>query len=210
VHNPTVIAHILGLQTALNYGQTPAQIDAMGLDGWIAFCEKKERKALPEYELRAQVYHYAGAVRATNKARISKLPKFLQTHTTALASELENYSTRLVEMEEAAMGGGTMYILFYASASAKSAETIKALTTNNFKAKAKFVVSDVTKALNSLDPLVKGADPDFSKPSNAAAALSAAKASFSKIAALMAKRPRPESDFVLEYCKSRTILNSGT
>lgn len=205
-----MIALILGLQTALNYGQTPAQIDAMGLDGWIAFCEKKEKGALPEYELRAQVYQYAGAVRTINKVRISKLPTSLQAHTTTLATELDNYSTRLVEMEEAAMGGGTMYILFYASASARSAETIKALTTNTFKAKAKLVVSDVTKALSGLDPLVKGADPDFSKPANAAAALSAAKASFTKIAALMAKRPRPESGFVLEYCKSRTVLNSGT
>ncbi|MBL8059403.1 MAG: hypothetical protein JNK63_01665 [Chthonomonas sp.] len=204
-----MIALILASQIALNYGQTAAMIDAKGMEGWIAFCEQKEGHDLPEYELRAQIYQYAEAVRTTNKTRIAKQPSSLQPYYTSLATELHNYSMQLVATEEALMGGGTMYILFYASASARSAEVIKALATAKFKAKRGYVVSDVTKALTTFDTAIAGADPDFSKPADAKTALASARVSYGKVAALLAKRPRAESDFVLEFCASRAKLETN-
>lgn len=199
---------VLASQIALNYGQTAAMIDAKGMEGWIAFCEQKESRDLPEYELRAQIYQYAEAVRNTNKVRIAKQPSAIRTYYTALATELHNYSTELVLAEQAVMGGGTMYLLFHSSASARSAEVVKALTTAKFKAKRPYVVSDVTKALTTFDTAIAGADPDFSKPVDAKAHLASARTSFDKVAKMLASRPRTESDYVLEFCASRAKLET--
>ena len=124
-----MLALVLALQPALNYGLSAAQIGAKGMDGWIAYCELREGHALPEYELRAQYFQYAEAVKSTNKVRIAKQPAALRPYYTALGTELEACATKLVAVEEAVAGGGTLYLLVYSGSQARSAETVKAPTT---------------------------------------------------------------------------------
>lgn len=201
-----MLALLLALQPAANYGQNAAQIDARGLDGWIAYCEQREGHALPEYELRAQTYQYAQAVKSTNKVRISKQPVAIRSYYTSLGTELEAYATKLVSVEEAVAGGGTLYLLVYSGSQARSAEIVRSLITGKFKAKRPYVTSEVTKLLGNLDEVIRAADPDFGKPAEAKAALALARSAYGRITKLMSTRPRTESDFVLEFCASRAKI----
>ncbi len=201
-----MLALLLTLQSAKNYGMTQVQIDAMGADRWLIHCEMREGRPLPEYELRAQVYQAAEATKAMNKLRIAKLPVSVRPYYTLLATELETYSVKIVQAEEAVASGGTLYILLYSGSQARAAEAIKALVTKNFKSKKPYVVSDVLRELSSLDAKVKAADPDFARVDTAKTAMVDARACYTRITKLLAKRPRAESDFVLEFLVSRTVF----
>ena len=202
-HNSPMLALVLALQPALNYGLSAAQIDAKGMDGWIAFCEQREGHALPEYELRAQYFQYAEAVKSTNKVRIAKQPEGLRSYYNALGTELEAYATKLVAVEEAVAGGGTLYLLVYSGSQARSAEIVRSLTNGKFRAKRPYVTSEVSKLLGNLEQVVRAADPEFGKPKEAKAALTLARSAYGRITKPLSTRPRAESDFVLEFCASR-------
>ena len=161
---------------------------------------------MPEYELRAQTYQYAQAVKSTNKVRISKQPVAIRSYYTSLGTELEAYATKLVSVEEAVAGGGTLYLLVYSGSQARSAEIVRSLITGKFKAKRPYVTSEVTKLLGNLDEVIRAADPDFGKPAEAKAALALARSAYGRITKLMSTRPRTESDFVLEFCASRAKI----
>ncbi len=203
-----MLALLLTLQSAKNYGMTQVQIDAMGADRWLIHCEMREGKPLPEYEIRAQVYQSAEATKAMNKLRIAKLPASVRPYYTVLATELETYAVKIVEAEEAVAGGGTLYLISYAGSQARAAEAVKALITNKFKAQRPHVVSDVLRELALLDAEVKASDPDFAKVDTAKRAMADARACFTRITKLLAKRPRAESDFVLEFVATRTMFQS--
>ncbi|MBN8691105.1 MAG: hypothetical protein J0L72_10010 [Armatimonadetes bacterium] len=194
-------AAILAQNQTPNYGYTTAQMDAMGLEKWIAICESKRPGGMPEYEYRDQVSQYANAVKAQNTVRISKLVPADQDYYNAITKHLQNYGYKLVESEYNFMGGGTMYLLFFAGRDAECYDAIKALLLKKGVAKKRLYVNDVVAKLEVIGKALKSNDGEKMGDTEAAiASYHSARASFDEVTRLASLRTVTELAYLIEVC----------
>jgi len=194
-------AAILAQTGAPNYGYTTAQMDAMGLEKWIALCESKKPSGMAEYEYRDQIGQYANAVKAQNSLRIAKLSQPDQDYYNAINKHLQNYGYKLIESEYNFTGGGTMYLLFFASRNAECYDTIKALLLKKGVAKTRLYANNVVAKLEVIGKVLKSNDGEKMGDTEAAiAAYHSARASFDEVTRLSSLRSVTEMAYLFEVC----------
>ena len=173
------------------FGKTDAQILAMGRSGWYRFYSGKTGEGPTEY-MSAQ-YVYAGALGRRNDRILKGRPVADRKRILALRKEAGGFAEAMTTVNA---DGGTLDRLTYSDRAVEVEELVQRLARRRYVGVPARKVSDVAKPLADSRPGNMGPAP---------AALTEARASFGRIAALLRSSPRRESDAVLDFCRRITL-----
>lgn len=200
--------------TALLVGQTSSE-DRLGLTdrqilnlGAAKFVDRySEKNGSSTAAMSGAIEVYGLAIRRLNTAALLEKPSSTRKAALDLRVRMTAFRSEMCDVGSAFSGGGTMWNIVY---NETLAEVEEALTVwsglRSTKPKSR-VVSDVTKALGAVERSASKhrSDIETMKESGGGMAevtssLKKARAQYTEIVKLLAKRSRRESDAVLDFC----------
>lgn len=218
---PLLIATLLLSQVSLErtgpegkMGLTDRQILALGQQGFV---DKYSLKFGSSTAAMVDAFEiYGGAVKRLNdQVFLRKSPETLKL-VGSLRVRLGRFRNELCDVGRALTGGGTMWNITYSETRADVEEMLAIKSGVIKKTPPKRVVSDVTRALDSLAKAAKNLHDDVESMKESGggmaeieSSLKVARAEFAEIVKLAAKLPRRESDAILEFCVAAVRIADG-
>jgi hypothetical protein len=191
-----------------------AEIVKMGRNKWFDLYTSKVGNSTAA--MCGAEHRFGAALKGVNDAKLRTATDARRQTVNLLRPELAEYRTALVELGSVFSGGGTIWNPVYAGTEADVEETIALILDPKGKAKAQWVVSKVTKRLDSLRTTLRRRqkDVDDSKDITGGYArgmkcLSNAETRLKATVLLLRKESRRVSDLVLEYLHDQTKIPLG-
>lgn len=190
-------------------GLSDKQIVAMGE---IAFVNKyTDKYGGSTFDMAVAERLYGETVAKVNDKALKHRPAEIRAMVKTLRPAMRAYFGEMVDIGRASSGGGSIWTVIGAGATADVEETIaifSGVRKNNSKA---HVVSDAVKSLNDLAKTLEETAPEIDayKESGGGMAevrssLKSARTQFADIIRIAANRPRRQSDAIIEFCLHAT------
>lgn len=160
---------------------------------------------------------YGLAVKRLNEAAFTKKPSATRAAVKSLRTRMADFRNEMCTIGSAFSGGGTMWNITYSETLGDVEDALTYLSGVRTTKPKSFVVSDVTKVISQVEKQIKthAEDLEIVKESGggtkqANASLKLARTAFSEIVKIAAKRPRRESDAILDFCVNAARIPLNT